>query len=197
MYDTLLDCIPSWPSVPMNMRKAEFDTRIYAHERWLKGDKDGKRLNIRGRKILPCKIGNSDLRYATFTSCDLSGVTFSQCYMQNTLFKNSRIVLADFLACDLTTSSFIQVDLSGTDFSESDLTNSIWDHVMVYGIHLDGTNLTAMQIIRCAGVLRDNIQDVTEIRDSKVIYSQILMPKEKGREDGNNISNTYPRIQCK
>lgn len=194
-YDLMVECFPYWAAPLLLLKEGELEARIQEHQKWLAGQ-GGRRLKLRGRRFRGgLRVGKANLSYASFDSCDISGALFSQCIMSNTTFRNSRIMLTDFFGCDMTASSLKQVDACSANFSGSNLTHSLWDHAIIYGVHLDDTDMSGMEMNHCVGILRDHIKDITDPKDSRGEGDSVFMPLRKGKKNEDDTGDPCPRIQ--
>jgi len=105
----------------MDITAADLQAKLSAHARWLAGDEDGVRLNLRG-----VDLTLADLSGANMTRADLSGTNLTRANLSGADLRRANLSGADMRWADMRWVNLSGANLSGANLSDADLDFSCW-----------------------------------------------------------------------
>ena len=137
--------------------REELDVILERHTKWLKGQKGGRKANLKGVILKKFNLTNVRLPWADLTGADLSGADLTNADLRCANFINARLVGTDLTAADLSNANlggadlsyanlsqtnFVYANLSGADFRGSILKNATFFRADLTMAKLIDANLT-------------------------------------------------------
>jgi hypothetical protein len=115
----------------MDITATDLQAKLSAHARWLAGDEDGVRLNLRG-----VDLTLADLRGANLTRADLSGAdmrwasligaNLTRANLSGANLTRANLSGADLSGADMRWASLIGANMTWANLSDADLDFSCW-----------------------------------------------------------------------
>ncbi len=122
-----------------------FTKKMYDdHQKWLKDNKKGKQLDLRGAN-LPWV----DLEYADLTGANLKGAELSYSNLKGADLRRANLNAADLSSANLTHANLEYADLTNTDLHRANLTGAV----------ITNADLSNADLTRAVGVGKDTIED--------------------------------------
>ena len=108
------------------MTISEIAAILADHKKWLSGDKDGKRADLRNANLGGANLGGADLRNANLHGTDLGGANLDNANLRN---------------ADLDNANLRNADLGGANLGGADLDNANLRNANLGGANLGGAAL--------------------------------------------------------
>ena len=168
------------------MNSLELKTILDLHEKWLNGEPDGKKADLRWADLRLANLSGADLHGA-----DLTGANLRAASLRWTDLSEACLCYADFCGADIYRANLIKADLNGADLRLADLSGADLNYARLIFADLSRANLNRANLIgadlRCAD-LNGAIVDMTNLIDVKNLDFPILCP-EKGSFIGFKKAN--------
>ena len=168
------------------MNSVELKTILDLHEKWLNGEPDGKKADLRWADLRLANLSGADLHGA-----DLTGANLRAASLRWTDLSEACLCYADFCGADIYRANLIKADLNGADLRLADLSGADLNYARLIFADLSRANLNRANLIgadlRCAD-LNGAIVDMTNLIDVKNLDFPILCP-EKGSFIGFKKAN--------
>jgi len=95
------------------------------------------------------KLHGTTLNNTAFKNCKILGVNFSECddFLFTVRFENCVLNYASFMGKKMAKTKFVQTDLKEVSFAETNLTGSVFDQTDLTGAIFNNTNLTLANLV--------------------------------------------------
>jgi hypothetical protein len=120
----------------MDITATDLQAKLSAHARWLAGDEDGVRLNLRGvdlsrvnlsgANLTRADLSGADLSGANMIRADLSGANMTRANLSGADMRWANMARADLSGANMRWVNLRDADLSGGDLRGADLDFSCW-----------------------------------------------------------------------
>lgn len=168
------------------MNSVELKTILDLHEKWLNGEPDGKKADLRWADLRLANLSGADLHGANLTGANLRLAS-----LRWTDLSEACLCDADFFGADIYRTNLIKADLNGANLSFADMYGADLNYACLSFADLSKANLYRANLIgadlRCAD-LNGAIVDMANLIDAKNIDFPILCP-EKGSFIGFKKAN--------
>ena len=163
------------------MTKTEFNEILKAHKKWLNGDEDGKRADLRGADLTGADLRWADLRGADLTGADLRwadlrGADLSEADLSEADLRGANLSRADLSEADLS-----EADLSGADLREADLRGADLTGADLRESDLSRADLTGADL-READLSRADLREAdlseADLSRAKNVFFPLACPEE-------------------
>ena len=104
--------------------REELDVILERHKKWLKGQKGGRKANLKGAILRELRLTNICLSWADLTGADLSGADLTNANLVGADLTNASLVGADLTVVDLSYANLDKTDLSYADLTDVDFEHS-------------------------------------------------------------------------
>ena len=94
---------------------------LYNHSKWLAGESDGIRANLRGADLSGADLSGADLRSVDLRDADLSFANLNGANLINADLRDADLSNADLSGADLRNADLSGADLSAADLRRADL----------------------------------------------------------------------------
>ena len=118
------------------MTQNELDKILKLHEKWLYGEKDGRRANLNN-----VDLKNTNLAGAILSNADLTGANLTSADLSNANLVNADLAGAILSNADLTDANLRRAYLSNADLTSANLKHANLKHANLYDTILTGANL--------------------------------------------------------
>lgn len=99
----------------------DLNERIIRHEKWLRGEKGGKRLKLKNYDLSEKKFTDINLSKAVLKNCDLSYCIFTNANLSNANLSQSMLDYVEFNYVDFTHTILYDTYWCGTEENNSNL----------------------------------------------------------------------------
>lgn len=168
------------------MNSVELKTILDLHEKWLNGEPDGKKADLRWADLRLANLSGADLHGA-----DLTGANLRSANLRWTDLSEACLCDADFFGADIYRTNLIKADLNGANLCFADMYGADLNYACLSFADLRRANLHRANLfgadLRCAD-LNGAIVDMTNLIDVKNLDFPILCP-EKGSFIGFKKAN--------
>ena len=168
------------------MNSVELKTILDLHAKWLNGEPDGKKADLRWADLRLANLSGADLHGA-----DLTGANLRSASLRWTDLSEACLCDADFWGADIYRTNFIKADLNGANLCSADMYGADLNYACLSFADLRRTNLHRANLfgadLRCADLNGAKV-DMTNLIDAKNIDFPILCP-EKGSFIGFKKAN--------
>ena len=134
------------------------------HQKWLKGDKNGRQANLQGNNLRDLNLCDVDLSKANLYCVDLRGAVLRNANLQGANLQEAKISFADLYGCNL-----CGTDLSHADLRGSDLSNVNFEDVNLCCANLNGVKLSE-QVIQVGPVGSKKAYVIYFVKQDTVFY---------------------------
>lgn len=168
------------------MNSVELKTILDLHAKWLNGEPDGKKADLRWADLRLANLSWADLHGA-----DLTGANLRSANLRWADLSEACLCDADFWGADIYRTNLIKADLNGANLRFADMYGADLNYACLSFADLRLANLYGANLIgadlRCADLNGAEV-DMTNITDAKNIDFPILCP-EKGSFIGFKKAN--------
>ena len=168
------------------MNSVELKTILDLHEKWLNGEPDGKKADLRWADLRLANLSGADLHGA-----DLTGANLRSANLRWTDLSEACLCDADFWGADIYRTNLIKADLNGANLRFADMYGADLNYACLSFADLRSANLYRANLfgadLRCADLNGAKV-DMTNLIDAKNIDFPILCP-EKGSFIGFKKAN--------
>lgn len=168
------------------MNSVELKTILDLHAKWLNGEPDGKKADLRWADLRLANLSWADLHGA-----DLTGANLRSANLRWTDLSEACLCDADFFGADIYRTNLIKADLNGANLRFTNMYGADLNYACLSFADLRLANLHRANLIgadlRCADLNGAKV-DMTNITDAKNINFPILCP-EKGSFIGFKKAN--------
>ena len=168
------------------MNSVELKTILDLHAKWLNGEPDGKKADLRWADL---RLAN--LSWANLHGADLTGANLRSANLRWTDLSEACLCDADFFGADIYRTNLIKADLNGANLRFANMYGADLNYACLTFADLRLANLHRANLIgadlRCADLNGAKV-DMTNIIDAKNIDFPILCP-EKGSFIGFKKAN--------
>ena len=168
------------------MNSVELKTILDLHEKWLNGEPDGKKADLRWADLRLANLSGADLHGA-----DLSGADLRSANLRWADLSEACLCDANLWGADIYRTNFIKADLNGANLCSADMYGADLNYACLSFADLRRTNLYRANLfgadLRCADLNGAKV-DMTNLIDAKNIDFPILCP-EKGSFIGFKKAN--------
>ena len=168
------------------MNSVELKTILDLHEKWLNGEPDGKKADLRWADL---RLAN--LSWANLHGADLTGANLRSANLRWTDLSEACLCDADFFGADIYRTNLIKADLNGANLRFADMYGADLNYACLTFADLRLANLYRANLtgadLRCADLNGAKV-DMANIIDAKNIDFPILCP-EKGSFIGFKKAN--------
>ena len=173
---------------------------LLLHKKWLDGETDGKKADLRyadlsNADLSNANLSNADLSNADLSNTDLNGANLSNADLSNADLIGANLSNADLIGADLSNADLSNADLIGADLSEADLRSADLrgadlSNADLSNADLNGANLSnAVGILSSIDYLENNFEKTSEGYIAyKVFNGSYCCPKEWVIEKNSIIS---------
>ena len=169
-----------------NMNSVELKTILDLHEKWLNGEPDGKKADLRWADLRLANLSGADLHGA-----DLTGANLRSADLRWTDLSEACLCDADFWGADIYRTNLIKADLNGANLCFANMYGADLNYACLSFADLRRANLYRANLfgadLRCADLNGAKV-DMTNLIDAKNIDFPILCP-EKGSFIGFKKAN--------
>jgi uncharacterized protein YjbI with pentapeptide repeats len=123
--------------------REELDVILERHKKWLKGQKGGRKANLKGAILRELRLTNICLSWADLTGADLSGADLTNANLVGADLTNASLVGADLTVVDLS-----YANLDNTDLSYADLSHADFSYANLHGANLYESKLRIASFFR-------------------------------------------------
>ena len=124
------------------MTQNELDKILKLHEKWVNGEKDGRRANLNN-----VDLKNTNLSYANLAGDDLSYANLSNTDLTGTDLSHADLTGAHLTGADLSYANLTGAILDSADLRHANLTGAILSNAKLKGVYTDET--TAFFYLQC------------------------------------------------
>ena len=124
------------------MTQNEVDKILKLHEKWVNGEKDGRRANLNN-----ADLKNTNLSYANLIGADLSYANLSNTDLTGTDLSHVDLTGANLTGADLSYANLTGAILYSADLRHANLTGAILSNAKLKGVYTDET--TAFFHLQC------------------------------------------------
>ena len=103
------------------MNAKDLAETLKLHKKWLGGEKEGIRANLRGANLSGADLSGADLSVADLSGAELSGANLREADLSVADLRE-----ADLSGADLSGADLREADLSGADLREADIDYAVW-----------------------------------------------------------------------
>jgi uncharacterized protein YjbI with pentapeptide repeats len=168
------------------------------HQKWLKGEKDGKRMILKDGKVKLFSEGNYN--GAIFENCEFCEQYFYGINFNYTLFIKCNLSIKNIIDCSFEKTSFLECDfiltkIKGLDlnndilFKDSNIYISILENINLEKIKTENCNIVNPKYIKCQN---NNIQN-----NNKLHNENDFAIKYPGKQEGKAYINSEPAFVLK
>ena len=169
-----------------NMNSVELKTILDLHEKWINGEPDGKKADLRWADL---RLAN--LSWANLHGADLTGANLRSANLRWTDLSEACLCDADFFGADIYRTNLIKADLNGANLRFADMYGADLNYACLTFADLRLANLYRANLtgadLRCADLNGAKV-GMANIIDAKNIDFPILCP-EKGSFIGFKKAN--------
>ena len=118
------------------MNPDEIKELLSNHKKWLEGDSDGKRANLRGANLSWANLSWANLRGANLSGANLRGADLIGANLSGANLRGADLIGANLIGADLSGANLswanlswanlIGADLSGANLSDADLSGAVF-----------------------------------------------------------------------
>ena len=168
------------------MNSVELKTILDLHEKWLNGEPDGKKADLRWADLRLANLSGADLHGA-----DLSGANLRSADLRWADLSEACLCDADLWGADIYRTNLIKADLNGANLCVANMYGSDLNYACLSFADLRRANLHRANLfgadLRCADLHGARV-DMTNIIDAQNVDFPILCP-EKGSFIGFKKAN--------
>ena len=123
------------------MTQNELDKILKLHEKWLYGEKDGRRANLNNVDLKNTNLAGAILSNADLTGANLTSADLSNANLVNADLTGANLIDANLRRANLRRAYLSNADLTGANLIDANLKHANLKNTNLYDIILTGANL--------------------------------------------------------
>jgi len=132
------------------MTKQDIDKIIALHKKWLVGDEDGERADLRSANLRRADLSGANLRRADLVDADLSGADLSgadirRADLSGANLSGANLSGANLVDANLSGANLRRADISGADIRSADLSGANLRRANLVDADLSGADLSGVK----------------------------------------------------